>query len=297
MGAVPPTVPGSGPEARTCPGCHARYERVDGVWRLLTAERAAHFERFLTEYHTVRRAEGRGSGHASPYLRLPDASPEDPLAWQWRIRSRTWAYVARHVVAGLEPGALVADVGAGVGWLSHRLALAGHRPCAIDLSVDGLDGLGAARHYPGSWPRLQAEMDRLPLAGAQADLVVFNASLHYSTDYATTLREARRVVRRGGRIVVLESPVYHREASGRQMVAERHADFEARFGTSSDAVASREFLTDGELAQLAGELGWRWEIGRPWYGWRWAARPYEARLRRRREPSRFLVLTARVDDP
>jgi SAM-dependent methyltransferase len=141
---------------------------------------------------------------------------------------------------------------------------------------------------------LQASFDRLPLAAAQADLVVYNASFQYTTDPVATLAEGLRLLRPGGAVLVVDSPLYRRDASGRRMAAERHADFEARFGTRSDHLASLEYLTDDLLARLAGELGLVWHRGRPWYGWRWAIRPLLARARRQREPSRFLVLEARL---
>ena len=96
--------------------------------------------------------------------------------------SRLWS-----PVSCLDSVLRVLDMGSGVGWLSHQLARLGHRPCAIDLNLDPRDGLAAARYYPASWPLLQAEFDRLPLAGAQADVVVFNAALPYSGDYRVTL--------------------------------------------------------------------------------------------------------------
>jgi SAM-dependent methyltransferase len=120
--------------------------------------------------------------------------------------------------------------------------------------------------------------------------VIYNASLHYSPDYAVTLREALRVLRPGGQVVILESPVYRKEESGRRMVAERHADFERRFGTRSDALPSIEYLTWERLGALARELGLRWRKVPTWYGWRWALRPWVARLKRKREPSRFVIL-------
>jgi len=160
----------------------------------------------------------------------------------------------------------------------------------VDVSVDDRDGLAAARHYTPDWPRLQAELDHLPLAEGQADAAVFNASLHYSSDYAATLREAQRVLRPGGSLVILESPIYRKEESGRRMVAERHADFDRRFGTRSDALPSIEYLTWDRLEDLARGLGIRWQRFPTWYGWRWALRPWVARLKRKREPSRFVIL-------
>jgi SAM-dependent methyltransferase len=139
---------------------------------------------------------------------------------------------------------------------------------------------------------MQAEFDRLPLSDGAADLVIFNASLHYSTDYAVTLGEALRVLVRGGSVIVLESPLYTKPESGQRMVAERHADFERRFGTRSEALPSREYLTWTEVAGLGRRLGVRFRAVTPWYGWRWAARPWVARFKRRREPSRFAILLA-----
>ncbi|HWM93314.1 MAG TPA: methyltransferase domain-containing protein [Thermoanaerobaculia bacterium] len=273
-----------------CPGCGRDWPRIDGIWRFLPPERAEAFASFLRDYTRIRHAEGRGSEDPEHYRRLPECDPDHPIAWQWGMRRQTWETFRRRVLPRLGSGLKIVDLGAGVGWLSHRLAGLGHHPCAVDVSVDDKDGLEAARHYAPEWPRLQAELDHLPLADGQADVAVFNASLHYSTDYATTLREALRVLRPGGSLVILESPIYRKEESGRRMVAERHADFERRFGTRSDALPSIEYLTWDRLDRLGRELGLRWQRFPTWYGWRWALRPWIARLKRKREPSRFVIL-------
>lgn len=285
------TTLGSGP----CPGCGRIWPRLDGIWRCLPPEREEVFAPFLRDYTRIRHAEGRGSDDPEHYLRLPDCDPAHPIAWQWRMRRRTWETFRARVLPRLGPKIL--DLGAGVGWLSRRLAEAGRQPCAIDVSVDDRDGLAAARHYAPDWPRLQAELDRLPLAGGQADAAVYNASLHYSADYASTLREALRVLKPGGSLVILESPVYRKEESGQRMVAERHADFERRFGTRSDALPSIEYLTWERLDALGRELGLAWRKVPTWYGWRWAARPWLARLKGKREPSRFVILEGITGSP
>lgn len=256
--------------------------------------RAEHFEPFLRDYTRIRLAEGRGSDSPEFYLRLPDCDPQHPLAWQWKIHGRTFDCLRRRVLPGWGEGLKILDLGAGVGWLSHRLAELGHQPCAIDLSVDNQDGLGAARHYSPRWPRLQAEFDRLPLASESVDAVLYNSSLHYTADYRVTLGEALRVLRPGGRLAVLESPIYRHHESGRQMAAQRRADFERRYGTASNALRSQEFLTWGTLDRLAQQLGIAWKAIRPWYGWKWALRPFTARLKRKREPARFVILLARI---
>jgi SAM-dependent methyltransferase len=283
-------------EKVTCSRCTHNYLRIDGIWHLVGRESEAAVDRFLQDYTAIRHAEGRGSESPDYYRLLPQPTPGDPLAWQWAMRAATWSHVVRRVLPTLGPGLRVLDLGAGVGWLSNRLSLLGHLPIAIDLSVDDRDGLGAARHFGANWLRVQAEFDHLPLTDGQADLVVLNASFHYSTDYKTTLTEARRVLKPGGHVLILDSPVYRHEASGQQMVAERHADFERRFGTRSDTVAAVEYLTEDMLAYLSSDIGISWSRSIANYGWRWRLRPLKARLRRTREPSRFITLLGRFAD-
>jgi SAM-dependent methyltransferase len=308
-----------GPQELRCPTDASSFRCVDGIWRCLPPDRAAIFAPFLRDYTSIRDAEGYGYDDLARLQRLPDVDPSEPLAWQWRMRAISFASLRRHVLGPMvrrsddrrpttdemssmppscfvlrpsSQGLRVLDLGAGVGWLSNRLAGLGHYPCAIDLNLDPRDGLGAARRYGGDWPCVQAEFDRLPLADGQADLVIYNASLHYSTEYRATLVEALRVLGPGGRIVVLDSPIYRRDASGRQMIAERQAAFAHEHGTRSDALPNVGYLTWAMLRQLGRELGLRWQVIRPWYGWSWALRPWRARLMRKREPSTFALLVA-----
>src|SRR5579885_178444 len=200
---------------------------------MLAAER----QRFLDDYLKIRRAEGRGSDDPAYYLALPYEDLSGRMCAQWAMRARTYRYFENRVL-GRAPLDLL-DLGAGCGWMSYRLALRGHRPVAVDILTDGRDGLGAARHYP-PFPRFEAEFDRLPFADRSFDAAVFNASLHYSSDYAKTLSEVRRCVR--SRIFVLETPVYRKREHGEMMRRERHEQFLKQYGTASDHVRSIEYL-------------------------------------------------------
>ncbi|HEY6324363.1 MAG TPA: methyltransferase domain-containing protein [Thermoanaerobaculia bacterium] len=275
-----------------CPGCGLVAPCGEGIWRFLPPAAAARFAPFLADYTRIRHAEQRGSDDPAYYLGLPECPADHPIAAQWALRRRTFAAFTSRVLPRLGNGLRVVDLGAGVGWLSHRLALLGHHPMAVDLSAGDRDGLGASRHYRPAWPRVQAEFDRLPLAAESADLVIFNASLHYSTDYEVTLAEALRVLTPGGTVAVLESPIYRHPESGRRMVEERRADFARRYGTRSESLPSCDYLTWEEIESLGRRLGVRFQVVIPWYGWRWAMRPWIARLGRRREPSRFAILLA-----
>jgi SAM-dependent methyltransferase len=270
-----------------------------GIVHALPPERAAHFARFLEDYAYIRAAEGRGSESEEFYLGLPYKDSSGRNSGQWHIRARSYDCLLEHVLRPLGRSGTVLDLGAGNCWMSFRLALAGYRPVAVDLLTNEHDGLAAAVHYQRRlaepFPRFQAEIARLPFQSGQFDAVVYNASFHYSEDYEASLREALRCVRSGGMVIVSDTPWYSREESGRKMVFERHSAFLKEYGTASDSIRSLEFLTDGRLRALEKQLSIRWTIHSPRYGLKWAARPLMARLRRRREPSRFRIYAARKD--
>ena len=287
--------------AVACAFCNHELNARSGIWRAILPQRAAYFEQFVATYSGIRAAEGRGSEDPGFYLALPYKDISEVNQAQWSIRARTFRYLERKIISALERtrGSLdILDLGAGNGWLSYRLSLRGHRPVAVDLMTDSRDGLGAARHFGHTllklFPRFQAELDYLPFADCQFDVVVFNASFHYSENYQRTLREALRCLKPGGAVIIADTAWYSSEASGARMIAERQVAFLKRFGTASDAIRSLEFLTDARLRALEEQFGLRWQVHTPFYGLRWAARPMVARLRGKREPSKFRIYVAEV---
>jgi SAM-dependent methyltransferase len=254
---------------------------------------------FLADYCRIRHAEGRGSDDPAYYRALPYEDLTSRNSAMWAMRAKTYRYFERRVLSPIERAAGrqldVLDLGAGNAWMSYRLSLRRHHPIAVDIFTDARDGLLAARHYPSTFPLVEAEFDRLPFAASRFDLAVFNSSLHYSTSYVRTLSEVRRCLRPGGLVVVLDSPVYRRREDGERMVADRHAGFLERYGFRSDAIPSIEFLDEPGLDALARALSLRWTVHRPWYGWQWHLRPWKAWLTRRRPPSRFWILTGRFE--
>ena len=271
----------------------------NGIVNALSPDRAAHYSRFIADYERIRAAEGRGSQKDEFYLSLPYKDTSGRNSKQWKIRSRSYDYLMSHVLGKYlrREGGQILDVGAGNCWMSFRLALARYRPFAVDLLTNEYDGLAAAEHFrkylPAMFPRFQAELARLPFQDEQFDAVIFNASFHYAEDYVNTLREALRCTKRGGMVIVSDTPWYSSEQSGRRMVLERNASFLERYGTASDSIKSLEYLTDERLRTLEETLGIRWSIHRPRYGLKWAMRPLAATLLNRREPSRFRIYVTR----
>jgi len=186
----------------------------------------------------------------------------------------------------------ILDVGAGNGWLANQLARRGHTVAALDLADDARDGLGARVHYATDFQVYQAEFDRMPFGAAQFDAVIFNAALHYANTLSVTLREARRVMRSDGSIIVMDSPFYFKSSSGAMMVAEREASFALMYGFERQ-VCTIGFLTRAGLEQAAAKIGltvstwaednrWATRLRRTWTEWRTG-----------REPARFPMVMLR----
>jgi SAM-dependent methyltransferase len=253
-------------------------------------------ERFRHDYGAHRAAEGRGHDGAD-LLSLPYLA-SGPLARQWAVRARTYDAFLRSVIEPAGRQLDILDLGAGNGWLSHRLALAGHRCTAIDIRDDAVDGLGASGPFMrvADFYCLVAAFEAAPLPDQSADVAVFNAALHYATDLGATLAEASRLVRQGGTIAILDSPFYAREADGAAMVAEKHAAAAARFGDRAEnllALPFIEFLTVERLVRASAPLGLAWRRTRVRYPLWYEMRPFEALVQRKRRPSRFDLWTAR----
>ena len=286
----------------SCTACRFQLLNDGGIWRALPPERQAYFDRFMREYQAVREAEGRGSKTAEYYWAIPYKDLSGCNGQQWAIRARSYRLLEQQILPQIErEGARslrILDLGAGNGWLSYRMAVRGHAPVAVDLAASEMDGLAAARHFrsklPLLFPRFQAEVDRLPFAADQFDLAIFNASFHYSENYSRTLGETIRCLRPGGVVIVADTAWYKGDESGRQMLAERRRAFTERYGFPSDAIASLEYLTDHHLAALEEQFGIRWRIYSPFYGLKWAMRPFIAKLKGTRQPSRFRIYVAEV---
>ena len=252
---------------------------------------------FLEQYAIIRHAEGRGSSEPEYYRALPWRDLSGKNKAQWKIRARSYRHFEQTLLRDIEGAAKrplrILDLGAGNGWMTNQLRRRGHHPIALDIFTDALDGLGALRHYAAPLDGVAAEFDALPFRDGAFDLAIFNSSLHYSSDYRRTFAAVRRCLRPEGQMVIMDSPVYDAPDHGERMRAERQAGFEKTYGFRSESLGSIEYLDEPLLAALATELGIVWQRSYPWYGWRWAMRPWRARFKKLRPPSRFFILSGR----
>jgi SAM-dependent methyltransferase len=275
-----------------CSGCGRRFECRDGIYRFLTESRSAAAQPFIRQYRVVREQDGYRGRTPEYYRALPCVEPTDPHAAEWRIRQESFRQLQSRVLDGGGPLCIL-DVGAGNGWLSHRLTSLGHQAVAVDWHDDEQDGLGACRHYAAPIPRVQADFDALPFAPCQFDVVVFNGSLHYAPDIAATLGAARRILAPGGALVVMDSPMFRDDIDGHQMVAEKLRRFRTEYGITDVIHPSLGFLTEASLASAAERLALRGRFLASRGPLVWRARRQLSSLRMRRAAASFGVWVAR----
>ena len=110
---------------------------------------------------------------------------------RWRIRA-----IDR---LGLPSGSLVLDLACGTGDMSRIPRTRGHRIIGFDFSANML------RHAAGPHGLVRADVSRLPLTDAGADGITCAFALRNLVDIATFFAECARVLRRGGRVVLIDA--------------------------------------------------------------------------------------------
>ncbi len=222
-----------------------RDEAARPLWPLLQAEFAAG-----EQTPTVRADEAR----LHEVLRLrrenfDQHAGSDTRDGRQLVPGRSWAAWAR-ALGLLLPPLVVADVGCGEGYLTVEIARWAKRVIAIDRSPAVLaraQALASRRRAKNIlWKK--GDLQRLPLADRSVDLVLLSQTLHHAADPARAATEASRVLRPGGRVLVLDLRE-HEQAWVKEKLGDRWLGF-------SDEALSR-LLTDAGLTDVNVSLGAR----------------------------------------
>ncbi|HEY7290107.1 MAG TPA: class I SAM-dependent methyltransferase [Vicinamibacterales bacterium] len=280
-------------EQSACGCCGRRYIQRGGIWRFLDGERLTAVEPFVRHYRAVRGQEGRRQLSIDYYRHLPSVPLEDPHAREWRIRRETYGHLLRQVLSQSRLPSTILDLGAGSGWLSHRMAALGHLAVAVDILDDEADGLGVVERYDAPVVAVQADFDALPFAPQQFDTVIFNGSLHYAPDPYTTLARVQALLTPGGTLVVMDSPMFASEGDGTAMVADAVRRFTNDLALQDHVTPGLGYLTFRALAASARtlQMSARFVPSRGWLAWR--VQRNLARLRLGRQPAAFGLWVAR----
>ena len=146
---------------------------------------------------------------------------------------RSWAAWSR-ALGLLLPPIEVDDIACGEGYLTLETAQWAKRVIAVDRSPDVLKRAKSLAERRGiknvTWKR--GDMERLPLESASVDLALLSQALHHAPHPPRAVAEAVRILRPGGRVLLLDLREHDQEWV-RDRVGDRWLGF-----------------TDGQLTEL-----------------------------------------------
>ncbi len=121
------------------------------------------------------------------------------------LPGRSWKGLSEMLLRLLPP-LVIADLGAGEGTLALLLAQRAERVIAVDSSLKMVEyGAGVAeRHGVKNLEYRLGDLEELPLAAGEADVALLHQSLHHALHPSKAIEEAARILKPGGRIVVLD---------------------------------------------------------------------------------------------
>lgn len=141
------------------------------------------------------------------------------------VPGRSWKSLCEAMLKLLPP-MVIADLGAGEGTLSQLLAQRAVHVYAIDNS-EKMVAYGkqiAEEHGLGNLEYRLGDIEQIPIDDASVDLAVFSQALHHAEKPERAIREAFRIVRPGGRIVILDL-VQHNFEEARELYADTWLGF------------------------------------------------------------------------
>jgi ArsR family transcriptional regulator len=152
----------------------------------------------------------------------------DELAGKFGRRycpGRSWQALA-HALITLLPRLTVADLGAGEGTLSQLLAKNARKVIAIDNSpkmVEFGSQLAKKHGFKNLEYRL-GDIEDPPIANNSVDLAILSQALHHAIHPQEAVVAAHRILKRGGRLVILDL-LSHRFERARELYADHWLGF------------------------------------------------------------------------
>lgn len=190
----------------------------EALWQLLDAEFAA------TADDPIARAD-RARLQEVLRLRKESFATHGDEARQL-VPGRSWAAWAR-ALGHLLPAWVVADLGCGEGYLTVEAARWASKVIAIDRSREVLARARAlaARRRVSNIRWRQGDIERVPLQDASVDVALLSQALHHAEQPSRALAEAARIVKPGGRVLVLDLR-RHEETWVRERFGDRWLGFD-----------------------------------------------------------------------
>src|SRR5437667_7346105 len=152
----------------------------------------------------------------------------DELAGKFGRRycpGRSWQALA-HALITLLPPLAVADLGAGEGTLAQLLAKTARKVIAVDNSPKMVEfgSKLAKRHGFANLEYRLGDIEDPPIAKGTIDLAILSQALHHAIHPERAIESAYRMLRKGGRIVILDL-LSHRFERARELYADHWLGF------------------------------------------------------------------------
>src|SRR5688572_16631698 len=141
-------------------------------------------------------------------------------AGDWdRLRSDLFgdAFYLWGVLGLIDPALVVGDLGCGTGQLTELVAPYVRKVVAVDSSADMLDAARQRVGAAGNVDLRQGELESLPIEAGELDAAMLSLVLHYSPSPGRALEEVGRVLRAGGRLLVVDMLPHERQEYQQQM--------------------------------------------------------------------------------
>lgn len=227
----------------------ADHDDGDPVRRHLWALLEAHFGASADD-----RASQEDDARIQEVLRLRAEAFDTHGDARQLVPGRSWAAWAR-ALGHLLPPLDVADIGCGEGYLTLEAAAWARHVVGIDRSEDILERAKAMarRRRIANVEWKKGDLARLPLRDGAVDIALLSQALRHATDPERAVSEAARVVRGGGRVLVLDLKEHDQD-----WVRSRFGS--QRLGFSSGELS--ELLQGAGLAQVRVTIGTR-KAGNP----------------------------------
>ncbi len=225
----------------------ARGEEAEALGRLLdlTGLAAGEIEETEADEEALSLVLSRRSDKARAYF--------DQLAGKFGrsyVPGRSWKSLAEALLRLREPQ-VIADLGAGEGTLAQLLAQRAERVFAIDNSPKMVE-FGtklAVEHGCANLEYRLGDLESPPLPDASVDLALFSQALHHAGQPDRAVREAWRILKPGGTILILDL-LKHDFEDARELYADVWLGFSEvemrRFLTSAGFQGIETALVDRE---------------------------------------------------
>src|SRR3954463_16564976 len=141
------------------------------------------------------------------------------------VPGRSWQALA-HTLIHLLPPLTVADLCAGEGTLSQLLAKTAHKVIAIDNSPKMVEfgSQLAKKHDFANLEYRLGDIEDPPITKGSVDLAVLSQALHHAIHPERAIASAHRILRKRGRIVILDL-LSHRFERARELYADHWLGF------------------------------------------------------------------------